>query len=159
VFSLYDDKSGDCSTEYVNVFTSTLEQQTYKEEKKESEQSPKCFSRPCENPSTEVVSEFAPPYKVDVFEGRYIKFRHGQCIQQVLESGLISGYALGDVQLLKDYKWNMLVTEKGRELWRSYKIPYVHDCCWCYRIAVCRCLQVCNGTDTRCADWCKDTHF
>jgi hypothetical protein len=76
VFALYDDKSGDCSTEYVNMFTSTHEQQTYKEEKKESEQPPKCFSMPSENPLTEVVSEFAPPYKVDIFVGRYIKFRH-----------------------------------------------------------------------------------
>jgi hypothetical protein len=45
VFVVYDDKPDDCSNEFVHVFTSTPEEHSHEEEKQETEQLLRCFSK------------------------------------------------------------------------------------------------------------------
>jgi hypothetical protein len=59
VFVVYDDETDGCSSEFVDVFASTHEQQAYEEEQQESAKAPKCFSKPtfsAERPTVGVYS-------------------------------------------------------------------------------------------------------
>jgi hypothetical protein len=126
VFSVYDDESDGFSIGSIHVFTGTLKQLTDEEEQHEKLQALKCFRKPkfgTEKLTVDTVSVFSLTNEQSICDleklndGENYSGRHVWCIQQVLQYVFTSGCAMGDVQLLKDYKLNMLLTEEGREVW------------------------------------------